>query len=100
MAATPDASLPLDASVLSIVADLEGLDLNGLRRQWRAHLGGEAACPSSTLAVDEGAGLSAPVRRVWRSRQIDPNGSFAPGRTMASALLSTGARLKRERASV
>jgi hypothetical protein len=40
MAAAPDASLPLDASVLSIVANLEGLDLNGLRRQWRAHLGG------------------------------------------------------------
>jgi hypothetical protein len=33
MAATPDASLPLDASVPSIVANLEGLDLNGLRRQ-------------------------------------------------------------------
>jgi hypothetical protein len=42
VAATPGASLPLDASVLSIVANLEGLDLNGLRRQWRAHLGGEA----------------------------------------------------------
>ena len=41
VAATPGASLPLDASVLSIVANLEGLDLNGLRRQWRAHLGGE-----------------------------------------------------------
>ena len=38
---TPEASLPLDASVLSIVAGLEGHDLNGLRRQWRAHLGGE-----------------------------------------------------------
>jgi len=32
VAATPSASLPLDASVLSIVANLEGLDLNGLRR--------------------------------------------------------------------
>ena len=32
----------LDASVLSIIANLEGHDLNGLRRQWRAHLGGEA----------------------------------------------------------
>ncbi|HEY1864639.1 MAG TPA: DUF2924 domain-containing protein [Roseiarcus sp.] len=41
-AATPGASLPLDASLLSIVANLEGLDLNGLRRQWRARLGGEA----------------------------------------------------------
>jgi hypothetical protein len=38
---SPAASLPLDASVLSIVANLEGLDLNGLRRQWRAHLGDE-----------------------------------------------------------
>jgi hypothetical protein len=41
VAAMPGASLPLDASVLSIIANLEGLDLNGLRRQWRAHLGGE-----------------------------------------------------------
>jgi hypothetical protein len=41
MAATLSASLPLDASVLSIVANLGGLDLNGLRRQWRAHLGGD-----------------------------------------------------------
>ena len=41
VAPTPGASLPLDASLLSIVADLEGLDLDGLRRQWRAHLGGE-----------------------------------------------------------
>ena len=36
-----EASLPLDASVFSIVEGLEGHDLNGLRRQWRAHLGGE-----------------------------------------------------------
>ena len=42
VAAAPDASLPLDASVLTIVANLGGHDLNGLRRQWRAHLGGEA----------------------------------------------------------
>ena len=42
MAATSGASLPRDVSVFSIVADLEGRDLDGLRRQWRAHLGGEA----------------------------------------------------------
>ena len=42
MAATPGASLPRDVSVLSMVADLEGRDLDGLRRQWRVHLGGEA----------------------------------------------------------
>jgi hypothetical protein len=29
-------------SLLTIVANLEGLALDGLRRQWRAHLGGEA----------------------------------------------------------
>jgi len=40
-ATTSDASLPLDGSVLSIVADLEGHDLNGLRRHWRAYLGGD-----------------------------------------------------------
>src|SRR5271168_2816184 len=43
VAATPEALPPLDASLLSIVANLEGLDLDGLRRQWRAHLGGEPA---------------------------------------------------------
>jgi hypothetical protein len=42
MAATSGVSLPRNISVLSIVGDLEGRDLNGLRRQWRAHLGGEA----------------------------------------------------------
>jgi hypothetical protein len=39
VAATPGAPLPLDASLLSIVANLEGLDLNGVRRQWRATWG-------------------------------------------------------------
>jgi Protein of unknown function (DUF2924) len=38
---TAEAPVPLDVSVLAIVAGLEGCDLNGLRRQWRAHLGGE-----------------------------------------------------------
>jgi hypothetical protein len=40
-APTPQASPPLDATVLSVLADMEGHDLNGLRRQWRAYLGGE-----------------------------------------------------------
>ena len=43
----PAASLPLDASVLSIVAGLEGHDLNGLRRQWRVHLGASLLSISS-----------------------------------------------------
>ena len=38
---TPEASLPPEASVLSIVSGLGGCDLSGLRRQWRGHLGGE-----------------------------------------------------------
>ena len=42
MATTLGASLARDVSVFSMVADLEGRDLDGLRRQWRAHLGGEA----------------------------------------------------------
>src|SRR5271166_1641066 len=42
MAETSGASLPRNVSVLSIVADLEGRDLDGLRRHWRAHLGGKA----------------------------------------------------------
>jgi hypothetical protein len=37
----PKALPPLEASVLSIVSGLKGHDLSGLRRQWRAHLGGE-----------------------------------------------------------
>jgi hypothetical protein len=32
----------LDASLSAMVADLEGLDLGGLQRQWRNHLGGRA----------------------------------------------------------
>ena len=48
----PEASLPLDASVLSIVAGLEGHDLHGLRRQWRAHLGGEPPVQSLQRIVE------------------------------------------------
>ena len=99
VAATPGASLPLDASVLSIVANLEGLDLDGLRRQWRAHLGGEAPAHlprwllmkvlAYRLQSDAFGDFDKSIRRV-----------LAPGRTTASALLSTGARLKREKGSV
>src|SRR5271165_6587381 len=71
MAATSGASSPRDVSVLSILADLEGRDLDGLRRQWRAHLGGEAPAHPA-LAPNKGARLSTPVRRFRRSRQIDP----------------------------
>src|SRR6185437_1478814 len=76
-APTPGASLPLDASALSIVANLEGLDLTGLRRQWRAHLGGEppAHLPRWLLArvlayrlQSEAFGdLDKSIRRILRS---------------------------------
>lgn len=37
----PDALLSPTASLPAILAGLEGLELDGLRRQWRNHLGGE-----------------------------------------------------------
>jgi Protein of unknown function (DUF2924) len=84
-APTPGASLPLDASVLSIVANLEGLDLNGLRRQWRAHLGGEAPTHFSRwllmkvlayrLQSDAFGDLDKSIRRILRSGKDDGVGA-------------------------
>jgi hypothetical protein len=109
MAPTPGASLPLDASLLSIVANLDGLDLNGLRRQWRAHLGGEAhahlprwllikvlAC---RLQSDAFGGLDKSIRRILRSGKED--GVSAPfdrraAQTREGLGLKAGALLVRE----
>src|SRR5271154_14034 len=41
-ATSPEALLSADASLAAVLAGLEGLELEGLRRQWRNHLGGEA----------------------------------------------------------
>jgi Protein of unknown function (DUF2924) len=41
-AASPDALLSADASLPVVLAGLEGLEFEGVRRQWRNHLGGEA----------------------------------------------------------
>ena len=41
-AISSDALLSLDASLPRMLANLEGLGIEGLRRQWRNHLGGEA----------------------------------------------------------
>jgi hypothetical protein len=49
----PEASLPLDASALSIVAGLEGHDLNGLPPMARP-FGRRASGPSPALTVDKG----------------------------------------------
>ena len=99
LAAAPGVSSPLDASVLWIVANLDGLDLDGSRRQWRAHLGGEppAHLPrwplirvlAHRLQSYAFGGPDKSMRRILRF-----------GKRMASALLSTAARLKRARAWV
>src|SRR5271165_5255475 len=81
MAATSGASSPRDVSVLSIVADLEGRDLDGLRRQWRAHLGGEAPAHlprwllmrvlAYRLQSDAFGDLDKSIRRNLRSEKDD-----------------------------
>ena len=110
MAAAPDASLPLDASVLSIVANLEGLDLNGLRRQWRAHLGGgepPAHLPrwllirvvAYRLQSDAFGDLDRSIRRILRSGKDDGVGAPFDRRapqTREGVGLKAGALLVRE----
>ena len=98
IAATPAALQPLDASLHSIVGNLEGLDLDGVRRQWRAHLGGEppSHLPRWLLMKVLAYRLQSEAFSDLDNRS---EGSFALQQRMASALLSTAARLKRERAS-
>ena len=80
-AARSDPSPALDATVPSISADLDGHDLNGLRRQWRAHLGGEPLAHlqrwllirvlAYRLQSDALGGLDKSVRRILRSEKDD-----------------------------
>ena len=109
MAATSGASSPRDVSVLSIVADLEGRDLDGLRRQWRAHLGGEAPAHlprwllmrvlAYRLQSDAFGDLDKSIRRNLRSEKDDgagvPFDSRAP-QTRQGVALKAGALLVRE----
>jgi hypothetical protein len=103
---TPGASVPLDSSVLSIVANLEGLDLNGLRRQWRAHLGGEAPAHlprwllmrvlAYRLQSDAFGGLEKSIQRIVRSEDAAaPFDRHAP-QTREGVGLKAGALLVRE----
>jgi Protein of unknown function (DUF2924) len=109
VAATPDASQPLDASLLSIVANLDGLDLNGLRRQWRAHLGGEAPAHfprwllmkvlAHRLQSDAFGDLGKSIRRILRSGNEDGVGApfdRRPPQTREGLGLKAGALLVRE----
>ena len=109
MAATSGASLPRDLSVLSIVADLEGRDLNGLRRQWRAHSGGAAPAHlprwllmrvlAYQLQSDAFGDLDKSIRRNLRSEKDD--GAEIPfdrraAPTRQGVALKAGALLVRE----
>ena len=109
MATTSGASLPRDVSVLSMVADLEGHDLDGLRRQWRAHLGGEAPAHlprwllmrvlAYQLQSDAFGDLDKTIRRNLRSEKDDgagvPFDRRAP-QTRQGVALKAGALLVRE----
>jgi len=109
MAATSGVSLPRNISVLSIVADLEGRDLNGLRRQWRAHLGGEAPAHlprwllmrvlAYRLQSNAFGDLDKSIRRNLRSKKTDgaglPFDRRAP-KTPQGVALNAGALLVRE----
>ena len=85
IAAPPAALLPLDASLQPIVGNLEGLDLDGLRRQWRAHLGGEPPTHLSRwllmkvlayrIQSDAFGDLDKSIRRVLRSGEEDGVGA-------------------------
>ena len=99
-APTPDASLPLDASLLSIVAHLDGLDLDGLRRQWRTHLGGEPPAHLSRWLLMKVVVYRLQSEAFGDSSMIDPKEALRSGKRIPSALLSTAARPRRERASV
>jgi hypothetical protein len=95
--------------VFAIVAGLEGHDLNGLRRQWRAHLGGEPPAHlqrwlllrvlAYRLQADAFGGPDKSIRRVLRSNREDnsliPFGRRAP-QTRDDIGLRAGAMLTRE----
>src|SRR5271167_1107961 len=109
MAETSGASLPRDVSVFSMVADLEGHDLNGLRRQWRAHLGGEAPAHlprwllmrvlAYRLQSDASGDLDKSIRRILRPGKEDGVGAPFDRRapqTREGIGLKAGALLVRE----
>jgi hypothetical protein len=106
---TPEASPPLGASTLSIVAGLEGCDLNGLRRLWRLHLGGEPPAHlehwllmrvlAYRLQTDAFGGLDKSIQRTLRANSHEdaaaPFDRRAP-QTRDGVALKAGALLVRE----
>jgi hypothetical protein len=109
VAPTPEASPPLEASILLIVANLEGLELTGLRRQWRAHLGSEAPAHlprwllirvlACRLQSDAFGDLDKSIQRILRSGKEDGVGARFDRRapqTRDGIDLKAGALLVRE----
>jgi len=108
-APTPAASLPIGTSLPSIVANLEGLDRDRLRRQWRAHLGGEAPAHLSRwllmkvlayrLQSDAFGDLDKSIRRILRCGEENGVGALFDRRapqTREGLGLKAGALLVRE----
>jgi hypothetical protein len=96
-------------SVLTIVANLEGLDVNGLRRQWRSHLGGEPPGDlqrwllmrvlAYRLQSDAFGNLDKSIRRILRFGKEDGVGAPFDRRapqTREGVGLKAGALLVRE----
>jgi hypothetical protein len=111
-AASPDALLSVDASLEAVLACLEGLEFEGLRRQWRNHLGGEAPAQlprwlllkvlGHRLQIAAFGDLDKSVRRLLRD-EADGEGSqsTAPfdrrdAQTRDGIALRPGALLARE----
>jgi hypothetical protein len=103
-----DRSSALDAPVLSILADLEGHDLHGLRRRWRAHLGEPPAhlqrwllmrVLAYRLQADAFGDLDKSIQRMLRSNKnrgaATPFDRRAP-QTRDGVGLKAGALLVRE----
>ena len=109
---SPDALLSADASLAAVLADLEGLDVAGLRQQWRNHLGGEAPAHlprwlfvkvlGHRLQVNAFGDLDRSVRRFIRDEvDGDGNRNIAPfdrrdAQTRDGIALRPGALLVRE----
>ena len=110
--ASQGALLTADASLAAVLAGLEGLDVEGLRRQWRNHLGGEAPAHlprwllvkvlGHRLQIAAFGDLDKSVRRLLRDESDeDGNRNTAPfdrrdAQTRDGIALRPGALLVRE----
>jgi hypothetical protein len=110
-ATSPDALLSADASLAAVLAGLEGLEFEGLRRQWRNHLGGEASAHlprwlllkvlGHRLQIAAFGDLDKSLRRLLRDEAEGEGGPTAPfdrrdAQTRDGIALRPGALLVRE----